>query len=335
MIMKRNLLHKIFLMTVTVCMMINADAKVWKVSNVTGAGANFTQISLAAENAAVLPGDTLYVEGSTDTYWGLDLKKRLTIIGPGYFLSGANGNAGLQYSGLTSEVTIYIDSLASGTIITGMSGSAYLYSDVDNVTLTRNKFNIYSYGAKAKAKASNIKINKNYGLISAAIVFENLECINNIIVSSCSINSIENINGLFRNNCVDYYNPSISGAYVSNNIFTSSSLTLFNCTTKYNIASGNVLPAGNNNRNSIPAASVYINTGSTDGSYRLLTNSPAKASGEPINGVTPDCGAFGTADPYRLSGIPAIPTIYDLNVPASVPSTASSMTVTISTRSNN
>lgn len=334
--MKRNLLHKLLLSVITIGVMSNAEARVWRVNNAFGASTDFAQINQASENAAVLPGDTLYVEGSTAAYWGFDLKKRLVIIGPGYFLSGTTGNAGLQYHTNSAEVSIYIDSLASGTTIMGMTGNIYFYPNTDNVTLTRNKYNIYGYGSNANAKVSNAKINKNYGAISvSSIVFENLECTNNIIVQNCTINSPENTNGLFRNNCVDFYNPSISGAYVSNNIFTSSSLTLFNCTVKYNIASGNILPAGNNNQNGIPMASVYVNTGSTDASYRLLTNGPAKNAGEPINGITPDCGAFGTADPYRLSGIPAIPTIYELSVPASVPSTASSMTVTISTRSNN
>ncbi|WP_315820967.1 hypothetical protein [Paraflavitalea speifideaquila] len=51
--------------------------------------------------------------------------------------------------------------------------------------------------------------------------------------------------------------------------------------------------------------------------------------------MTPDCGAFGGNDPYKLSGIPAIPSIYLLTVPASIPSGSSSMNVTFSTRNNN
>ena len=163
--------------------------------------------------------------------------------------------------------------------------------------------------------------------------FENLEFTNNIIYTQCVLNSLSNTKVLFRNISVNIV-ATITNAYISNNIFTGT-VNFVNCTVKYNVATTNVLPPGDNNKNSVPVANIFLNTGSTDGAYRLVAGSPAVSAGEPINGVTPDCGAFGTADPYRLSGIPSIPTIYALTVPASVPSSATSMNITISTRSNN
>ncbi|MEQ1554417.1 MAG: hypothetical protein ABL929_09580, partial [Ferruginibacter sp.] len=74
---------------------------------------------------------------------------------------------------------------------------------------------------------------------------------------------------------------------------------------------------------------------STDGQWRLKAGSPAIAAGETVLGITPDCGAYGTADPYVLSGIPPIPTIYLLTVPAAIASNATTMPITISTKSNN
>ncbi|MGB3234397.1 MAG: hypothetical protein WBA94_00875, partial [Ferruginibacter sp.] len=74
---------------------------------------------------------------------------------------------------------------------------------------------------------------------------------------------------------------------------------------------------------------------STDGQWRLKAGSHAIATGETVSSITPDRGAFGTADPYVLSGIAAIPTIYSLTVPASVASNATTMPITISTKSNN
>lgn len=313
-----------------------AEAKIWRVSNVTGANADFTQIQAAGTSAAVQPGDTLYIEGSSTTYSGTDLKKKLVIIGPGYFLSGTNSNPGLQYNGYPATVTVYIDSTASGSTIMGVSGNLYIYYHTDDVTLTRNNATISGYSSRAGSKASNIKITRNYGGVTFTnVVLENLECTNNILSQYCDLSSTENTNGLFRNNVILNTNASVSGAYVSNNIFSTWNLTFNNCTVKYNISTGNQLPAGNNNRNNITLANIFVSGGSADGAYQLNATSVALAAGEPINGVTPDAGAYGTADPYRLSGIPAIPSIYKLTVPASVPSSATSMTVTISTRSNN
>jgi hypothetical protein len=106
---------------------------------------------------------------------------------------------------------------------------------------------------------------------------------------------------------------------------------------KYNVSNQNNLPdpVVNNNKVNQNAALFFVGGTSADAQYQLGATSPALAAGEPINGVTPDAGAFGTADPYRLSGIPPIPAIYSLTVPASVPATATSMTITFSTRSNN
>jgi hypothetical protein len=145
------------------------------------------------------------------------------------------------------------------------------------------------------------------------------------------------INGLFRNNTLVSSGGTLNNCYVSNNIFSSSSLTFTNSLVKYNVSNQNNLPdpVVNNNKVNQNAALFFVGGASADAQYQLGATSPALAAGEPINGVTPDAGAFGTADPYRLSGIPPIPAIYSLTVPASVPATATSMTITFSTRSNN
>ncbi len=138
-----------------------------------------------------------------------------------------------------------------------------------------------------------------------------------------------------RNNVVLNTGMTISNTYLTNNIFYNASLIPTNCSIKYNLATTNTLPAGNNNQNNINAASIFVATGTADGQFQLSAGSLAAAAGEPISGVTPDAGIFGTADPYVLSGIPPVPTIYSSTVPPSVPASATSMTVVFSTRSNN
>jgi hypothetical protein len=79
--------------------------------------------------------------------------------------------------------------------------------------------------------------------------------------------------------------------------------------------------SGSNNivRNNVALSdmnTLFMLTGNEDAKYILKEGSPAKGAG--VNGV--DCGIFGGDEPYVLSGIPPIPTIYE----AIVPSTATS-----------
>jgi hypothetical protein len=333
--MKRGLLCKLCMTGMAMGFLFTANAKTWRVNSNISINANFVQLADAVAHASVLAGDTLYVEGSTIQYASFELKKRLVIIGPGFLLSGASGgNDGLQFNTAVSYLaTMYIDSLASGSVIMGMSGFINLDSKADNITISRCNIIFSVYNSVAGAKASDIRLTKNYLAINNSPAFDNLECTNNIIVNFCSINNPDNNNLLFRNNVITT-SANITNAYISNNIFIAG-LNPINSTVKYNFSTSNTLPAGNNNINNVSFTQLFINTGSSDGLYRLAAASPAIGAGEPINGITPDCGAFGTSDPYRLSGIPPIPTIYALTVPASVPSSATSMTVTVSTRSNN
>jgi hypothetical protein len=311
-------------------------AKVWRVNNNAGVSADFTQPGTAIANPAVQNGDTIYLEGSAAFYQGFSVTKKLVFIGTGYFLTE---NTGLQANSNDSWVSnIIIDSLGSGTSFYGIrTGIIQVNSNVDNLIISRCHLGIAGNSSFTNSKAANWIISKCYlsGFnFTAGFNFENLQIVNCFLNSTFGIAS--SINGLFRNNLVSAGSFSLVNSYVANNIFLSSGAPVFtNCTVKYNLAQSNILPAGNNNQNNIPAANLFTLTGSTDGRYQLRGGSPAIGAGEPVNGVTPDIGPFGTADPYRLSGIPSIPTIYALTVPSSVPSSATTMTITVSTRSNN
>lgn len=314
------------------------SAKVWRVNNNAGVSRDFAELSTAVASAAVQNGDTLYIEGSATAYTSVILTKRLVVIGTGYFLSE---NTGLQANVNDAFIsTIFLDSLASGSKFYGIHTTVmYTNSNTDDITISRCKLQLYSNTSFVNSKLSNWVVSKCYisgsvSLSSSSYVFENFEFTNCIVNSTFSITGTL-INGLLRNN-VFLNAVATNNSYVANNIFLNGGTISFtNCTVKYNIAQGNVLPAGNNNQNNISQANLFTLSGSSDGKYQLKAGSPAIAAGEPVSGVTPDCGAFGTADPYRLSGIPPIPTIYALTVPAAVPSTATSMNITVSTRSNN
>jgi hypothetical protein len=333
--MKTFLLRTSLMMILTINLS-GAFAKVWRVNKTPGITADFVELSTAAANAAVQSGDTIHVEGAPSAYTNFTLYKKLVIIGPGYFLSGAFGNPGLQANTNSASISIMLDTLSSGTQLIGLEGNVYLDSRVDNISIVRCNMGVYANNSYANSAVQGLRLHQSFLSISfsAAYRFENFQITNSILYNIVSLPN--SYNGLIRNNVISNITITVTDSYVSNNIFFNSAANLVNCTVRYNISTlNNTLPAGNNNQNNIPSASLFVGTGSTDGIYALKAGSPAIGAGEPVNGVTPDAGIFGTADPYRLSGIAPIPSIYQLTVPASVATTATTMPVTVSTRSNN
>jgi hypothetical protein len=325
------------------------EAKVWRVNNTPGVAADFSSCADALASASVVNGDTLHIEGSATTYTGFTLNKRLTIIGPGYFLSGTNSNTGLQANPNTATFNggiIMFDSTASGSVLMGLDNFFFaiggnLGSATDNITITRCNINNISqyYTYTAGTVMSGWKVNKCHILSYidlSSMVVQNWEITNNIFQGSISLGNTGNLNNLVRNNVFRSI-VILFSTYFSNNIITGTTFTTTNVTIKNNLSTGTNLPAGNGNLNNQTDAALFqgLTGNSTDGQWRLNTGSNAIGAGETIAGITPDCGAYGTADPYKLSGIPAVPTVYLLTVPASVPSNATSMPITISTKSNN
>jgi hypothetical protein len=338
------------------CMLatLSSEAKIWRVNNNVGVVADFAQPQLAHNAATVAVGDTLYIEASANAYGGLTMTKRLVLIGLGYNISGTDANTGLQASANNANIsTIDIDSSASGSSFLGLEisglyasySATYLNNGTDNITVSRCKISGlgYQYGGISPAgiKANNWIINKCFflgGISANSMNTVDWKITNCIFLGAISMNSANNFNCLIRNN-VMRSGGDIRNSYVSNNIIYST-LTATNTTVRYNTAIGNLLPqvAGDGNVNNATEAAIFVATGgysTNDGYYKLKTGSSAISSGETISTVTPDRGAFGTADPYLLSGIPPIPSIYALTVPVSIPSTATSMTISISTKSNN
>ena len=74
---------------------------------------------------------------------------------------------------------------------------------------------------------------------------------------------------------------------------------------------------------------------SSDAKWQLATNSVAKNAGIiPGTSTATDCGMYGGTNPYKASGIPAVPAFYKLSAPSST-ATTSPYTITFSARSNN
>jgi hypothetical protein len=329
------------------------SAKVWRLNNNNASGvvADFNNITAAIAGAAA--GDTIYVEGSATGYGSVNLQKKLVFIGPGYFLSGAGSNPGLQANPYSAQVYNFnIDSSASGSVFLGLdmaigSMNNTAGNGADSITINRchiTGFGInFTGGTLAGSVAENWTITQCYidaGIAVQSMTLNNWNVSNNII-NGVNMNNTANGMCIFRNNVVN--NLSIYNGYVANNIFDNAGagITLTASVVKNNLAEGN--PGGfasfvgtNGNQAGFTAAQLFQGTtgNSTDGQWRLAAGSPAIGAGLPVGSVTTiDAGAFGGTNPYVLSCIPNIPSIYSLTVPASVPA-GQSQNITFSTRSN-
>ena len=330
-------------------------AKIWRVNNTPGVNADFTNFTSAVASALVLNGDTLHFESSTIDYPGATLTKRLVIIGLGYFLNPANvttpGNAGLQ--AVTAESRI-----GGFTINTGANGSKFLGITLSSVNIgaSATPYNlvfekVHFIGGLnfSNATHSNITVRKCFFLNTG--VQATTGNLSNLVVENCIFNgfgaymSLQSLTGsanIIRNNTFyETYFSDLPNCYFANNIISSISYewVFTNTTVKNNLfgKATQVLPVtASANQLGANMTNVFLLTGSFDARLQLKAGSPAIAAGLTVGAVvTPDCGAFGATDPYKLSGIPNIPSIYSYNVPTSIPSGSATMNVTFSTRNTN
>lgn len=312
--------------------------------------------------AAASNGDIIYLEPSPSSYGNIVfLSKSLTFIGNGYYLDGANnGNANLQENTNLSTVERFsLKAGSEGSTFIGLNVDRFFFDTIaTNANITIEKCRITDYFLPIYTSnnntLNNISVRKCYFInsFSPVNIFDNSSyTLNDLTIENCIFNitaevrpSSSSTNLVFRNNTV-LGSLLGTGLYVANNIFLSSSNSSFNtCVVRNNVFVANqpgitTGPLSTNGNNLIgqTLTDIIVNTGSADGQYQLAVGSPAINGGVDIGGVKPDCGAFGGPDPYVLSGIPDIPTIYELSLPNgnSVPAGTTTIDIDFSTRSNN
>jgi hypothetical protein len=326
-------------------------------------------------NGEAAVDDTIHLEPSVIGYNGATITRRVVLIGNGYFLNNNAGlQANLNSSTIVGNIAFTATAaggVASGITVNG----SVLFSNTANITITRcllisiafTNYTTVNTGIVINKCYIRGNIEQSFPFFSGAgdvtVTFEN-----NIICGETTnfgggINLPAQVRGLFRNNIVGagLSFVTLNNFYISNNIFVSNSgtnvITGGNNVIKNNLNNRGTavtggLPTGDGNLNitdvqmrgtSASTSTVFngdVFSGTTttlgDARWELKAGSPALNAGETIGAVvTPNMGAYGATDPYRKSGIPAVPTIYGLIVPPSVAPTATTMNVTISTRSNN
>lgn len=347
----------ILLMSVMALFTFSANATKWRVNNMPGVNANFSDLSTALSSSSVMSGDTLYVEPSATTYSGGTLTKALTIIGNGYFTTNTQfitNNAGLQANMDNSKITsLTFNPGSAGSTVMGVYISNSLIIATSNITIKRNIFwsnqlLISNYQTPGYASLSNIDIRQNVFVgasnssgiapysfsATGGYTISNINVQNNIFIGYyCGLSLPVGMSGVVQNNVFDGTSGVGLNAYnfqIDNNIAINSAFTANNCVYFNNIANNTIFGTTNSNQQNISTTALFSNysTSLTETRYTLATAGPGAGTG--FGGI--DVGVFGGPDPYKLSGIPPVPTIYSLTAPATT--STSTLSVTISTRSN-
>ena len=282
-------------------------------------------INWADAYAATSAGDTIYVVGSNFSYGRVTVSKPLVVIGPGYFLDENMNTQVDKKEAMFNEVSL--SDGAEGTTIKGLTingGYGLSIKDHINDIVIENNF-CYSidFAFRNGGIYNNVTIKKcfvqngiNMSSGYDATIVTNVT-LTNSIMRSFSIK--DGSNGIITNNLFVSDNLKIgtsSSFEIVGNIFLNSNENSFtiqplpDASVHHNISLTGAFGNANNNFTA-PQSTLFVSgdNASTDGKYMLSENSPAKGKGS--NGT--DIGPFGGPDPYRLSGLPNLPNIYELS----------------------
>lgn len=312
------------LQLISLHLLVNTHAATWTVDSNTSRPADFRVIQEAVDAAS--SGDTILVAQS---YENVNVDKRLNIIGKGYNLK-ENNIPNFDSSSLPTQIATisfkgHPDDAAhggaSGSVIEGMRIQHALIGASDD-----------------QYPVSNVTI-KRCIVAGQVIAYSS-----NPVVESSDVNEILFLRqgGLVKNSLVQALFTQGVGCVMSHSIFTGmfsvgEYMVVENCIFlgasnpsaisvepgyAFCLAvAGYTLPAGNGNINGAVAEDVFIEVrnsileGITGNRYRLKEGSAAIGSGR--NGV--DMGIYGGPNPYVPSGIPSVPRITQIVMPAVVP----------------
>jgi len=311
--MKTSLLIPSLFIAVICLTVSTTHAKIWRVNNRTDiqVQADFTTAQAAHDGASA--GDTIFFEPSPDSYGSLSIKKKLVVIGTGYFL---DKNPETQWamwpSTLSSvELTRLSSSTSEYSQIMGITcGSISI--KVPNINISRNKCSISLYNNPFYDTISNIHIFQNYcsSFYNYSNVAHDIYINNNIFTGLVQASDVTN-SCLINNVCI---NSAINVDYfsVQNNIMIDGTFEPLNNIYSYNIANNSAFGNQFGNQENINPETLFLcfydcpSGFSPDARYQLTEGSPAIGAG--ADGM--DCGAFGGLNPYVLSGMPPVPAIY-------------------------
>lgn len=126
--MKTKLLFAALVCCASLGFAAEANAKSWRVNHDQRAAANFLDLNAAMSSGEVTDGDTLYMDKGAKLSSEQKVTKRVTIIGPGYFIGENDADEAYLTSSLFLE--------ADGIKITGLHTST-IYVRANNIVVER------------------------------------------------------------------------------------------------------------------------------------------------------------------------------------------------------
>lgn len=321
--------------------LVNAQ-NILTVNNTGLAGPNDYETLQAAVSAASAQ-DIIYVYPSQIYYGAASIDKALIIIGPGHDVH-LNTSLGIQTNLGNSKVGLFLLQGSNGSIISGLDISYFEIDGASNCLISKNKLgfcsiedsnNLEFFGNYFTGIANFLYLNSNNSNISVHHnIFNNngsSSAYSDLHTNSSSNMGLVVVNNIFRKK-VD-----INDSLLKNNIFLGQDAEVIGTN---NAILYNVFTLGDNygsstNTINVDESSLFVGwptqiNYSFDSRFQLAPNSPAIGAGE--NGI--DCGVFTASNPYKLSGIPDIPVIYEMTMPSTA-TTGSGIDVTIKVKTNN
>lgn len=300
----------------------NLFAAVFTVNNANPSPGQYTTVAAAV--TAANTGDTLMISGTDISYGNMTINKALTLIGPGWVVSG----------GGISRVAIFGDVIFSESNTTFIGLRAFRIASVNNtVTLFSN---ITIHRCIIDTKVDLVSENWNNCSIEGC-VFTEFSAYN---ISSATATWALSGSSI-RNNVFNGYLYHINTTVISNNIFlgTTSTTQIASGLVTSNTFSGNIAIGRSINTVSVSnnvtgnlswgGTGAWVQTGNITNvdpmftsyvqntthiwayDYTLLGGSPAIGTGPAGN----DIGVYGGDGIFRMDGEPAIPIVRAVNVP--------------------
>ncbi len=245
-----------------------------------------------------------------------------------FFLNAYSANAsGIRLDKCFIISQIFDQSFGAAAFTVGFTMENCIFSNTVNGATTG-----ITLGQKVRGLVRNCTFNQ-----AGFLRCFNFFIANNILVGNTDFGDITNSgNNVYRNNILSY--PSnTQNTFVTNtapnsgNVFAQNMDPIFTGTTDNTFVAGSTF----NNRINVTGLNV-------ESRFELeATANAATAGGESgttLGGATvttPACGAYGATDPYRKGGFPNIPRITSLTLPATVANGAATMSISVSSSSNN
>jgi hypothetical protein len=294
-------------------MPVPIHAATWTVDEDESRPADFRNVQQAVDAAA--PDDVILLAGRPGSvpadYGWLNLSKRLIIKGPGYgdrssqvnikLFPGADGS---RFEGLILHLDSESDeSSVDGIVINRCTGGDWtLYGDRHTISQSFTHGYLQILGNQCMVRNTFSKLH----------IYGDRAVVEHCVIDVPTAIATEGGGAYFSFGSETSVSNSIIIRPGGNTTFAAG--TIRNCLA---LGDDNILPLGNGNISGGLLEDVFEGPFSwpTDTSYRLKNGSLAKGAG--LGGV--DMGMFGGTKPYVIGGIPPIPRVTSLIVPAVVP----------------